>query len=92
MVATELLYGLAHRDRDGITLMPGRVRRLVTAVPPDCRSLLPLAGDAEFEATMVSNVLGVFRSIVTHLGRAHAAFAGIDPTLGDVWNPALVGL
>ncbi|MFD6400644.1 tyrosine-type recombinase/integrase [Nocardia sp. NPDC060249] len=92
VLAEELLYGLSQRDRDNLALVPARVRRIVVELPPSCESLLLLAGDAGFENALPADARGVFRSIVTHLLRAHTVFTGTDPTLGDIWNPAVVGL
>lgn len=91
-VAAEIIYGVQQRDRDQIILVPMRIRSIVSHLPPDCRSLLDVAGNRQFEKALGAAAGGVFRSLVTHLQRAHVVYSGTDPTMADVWKPAVVGL
>ena len=46
-VAAEIIYGVQQRDRDQIILVPMRIRSIVSHLPPDCRSLLDVAGNRQ---------------------------------------------
>lgn len=89
-VCHELLYGLQQRDAAGISLVPQRVRRIVAGLPSGLGSLLEL--DESFVSRLPAATAGVLNGVLLHVRRARVEFEGIDPTSGDVWECALVGL
>ncbi|MFE7398513.1 tyrosine-type recombinase/integrase [Streptomyces sp. NPDC057557] len=89
-VRREILYGLQQRDDAGINLVPQRVRRIVAGLPVGLGSLLDL--DDVFAAGLPKAPAGVFKGVLLHVRRARVEFEGADPTSGDVWECALVGL
>ncbi|MFK4147987.1 tyrosine-type recombinase/integrase [Streptomyces sp. NPDC004065] len=89
-VRQEILYGLQQRDEAGISLVPQRVRRIVAGLPAGLASLLDL--DASFPAGLPASTAGVLNGVLLHVRRARIEFEGVDPTSGDVWECALVGL
>lgn len=89
-VRHEVLYGLQQRDDAGISLVPQRMRRIVTGLPQGLDSLLSLS--TEFSSQLPAAPRGVLNSLLLHIRRARAEFDGADPTSGDVWECALVGL
>jgi hypothetical protein len=89
-VRHEILYGLQHRDDAGISLVPQRVRRIVADLPQGLDSLLSLGSD--FSSQLPAAARGVLNGLLLHIRRARAEFEGADPTSGDVWECALVGL
>ncbi|MFF1920502.1 tyrosine-type recombinase/integrase [Streptomyces sp. NPDC058221] len=89
-VRQEMLYGLQQRDSAGISLVPQRVRRIVAGLPSGIGSLLDL--DERFVSGLPAAAAGVLNGILLHVRRARVEFEGVDPTAGDVWECALVGL
>lgn len=89
-VRQELLYGLQQRDEAGISLVPQRVRRIVAGLPAGLGSLLHL--DASFSSGLPAAASGVLNGVLHHVRRARVEFEGTDPTSGDVWECALIGL
>ncbi|WP_228985410.1 hypothetical protein, partial [Streptomyces sp. DH12] len=89
-VRQELLYGLQQRDDAGISLVPQRVRRIVAGLPSGLGSLLDL--DASFSSSLPAAASGVLNGVLLHVRRARVEFEGADPTSGDVWECALIGL
>ncbi|WP_405707578.1 site-specific integrase [Streptomyces xanthophaeus] len=89
-VRQEMLYGLQQRDAAGINLVPQRVRHLVARLPSGLDSLLSLS--EEFVSGLPAATAGVLNGILLHVRRARVEFEGTDPTSGDVWESALVGL
>ena len=88
----ELLYALQCRDLTPPPLDPMQVRVLV-----DRLSGLGSVRQADFGAVCDSGglqynsaVKGVFRDLRRHLARAWAAYSGVDPYSGDVWEVALL--
>lgn len=89
-VATELLFGLQQRDLEKVLLSPNTIRRLIARLPHGLHSLLE---PMETLAPGLPAVLvGQLRGLQRHLRRAHVLHTGSDPTAGDVWDSALVGL
>ncbi|MFG2998350.1 hypothetical protein [Streptomyces sp. NPDC048340] len=89
-VRQEMLYGLQQRDAAGINLVPQRIRLLVAGLPSEVDSLLSLAED--YASGLPAATAGVLNGILLHVRRARVEFEGTDPTAGDVWESALVGL
>lgn len=89
-VRHEILYGLQQRDDAGISLVPQRVRRIVASLPQELDSLLSL--DSGFSSKLPAAARGVLNSVLLHIRCARAEFECADPTSGDVWECALVGL
>ena len=89
-VCREMLYGLQQRDAAGISLVPQRVRRIVAGLPSGLGSLLKLGED--FVSGLPAATAGVLNGVLLHVRRARVEFEGVDPTVGDVWECALVGL
>lgn len=89
-VRQELLFGLQQRDDAGISLVPQRVRRIVAGLPAGLGSLLDL--DASFPSGLPAAASGVLNGVLLHVRRARVEFEGTDPTSGDVWECALIGL
>ncbi|WP_179230679.1 tyrosine-type recombinase/integrase [Streptomyces sp. CS227] len=89
-VRHEIIYGLQQRDAAGISLVPQHLRRIVSGLPPGLRSLLDL--DQAFIDQLPASPSGVLNGLLLHVRRVRTQFEGIDPTSGDVWECALVGL
>jgi len=88
--ATELLFALQQRDRDRVLLSPITIRRIIDKLPDGLESLLQL--DESFIAFLPTQLVGQTRGLQRHLRRAKVAHDGSDPTSGDVWDSALIGL
>jgi len=89
-VRHELLYALQQRDAAGISLVPQYIRRIVAGLPSELDSLLRLS--KEFISELPAAASGVLNGLLLHVRRARVEFEGVDPTSGDVWECALVGL
>ncbi|MFF4306713.1 tyrosine-type recombinase/integrase [Streptomyces sp. NPDC001601] len=89
-VRHEVLYGLQRRDAAGISLVPQRIRRVIAALPSGLPSLLDL--DESFVRGLSAELAGMLNGILQHVRRARLEYDGTDPTSGDVWECALVGL
>ena len=94
-MSDEVLYALQDRDRQGLALNLYAVNRglnRITATSPDAVSLLDLDFDALADGTSKGQVVSVLRGLIGPVRRLWVAYSGEDPTLGDVWDPSLVGL
>lgn len=89
-VRQEVLYGLQQRDAAGITLVPQRIRRAIAALPAGLPTLLDL--DEPFMHGLPADLAGMLNGILQHVRRLRLEYDGADPTSGDVWESALVGL
>jgi integrase len=89
-VRAELIFGIQQRDHDQIVFAPLVLRRLLASLPQDLTSVLDLPD--RFAAALLPAMAGLLRGVLGHVRRAHAQLQGIDPTIGDVWDSALVGL
>ena len=89
-VRAELIFGIQQRDHDQIVFAPMVLRRLLASLPVDLGSLLDLPDG--FAAGLTPSMAGLLRGVLGHVRRAHAPLQGIDPTAGDVWDSAVVGL
>ncbi|WP_329218022.1 site-specific integrase [Streptomyces sp. NBC_01485] len=89
-VRHELLHALQQRDAAGISLVPQYIRRIVAGLPSELDSLLRLS--KEFISELPAAASGVLNGLLLHVRRARVEFEGVDPTSGDVWECALVGL
>jgi hypothetical protein len=90
VVRAELIFGIQQRDHDQIVFAPMVLRRLLVSFPNDLGSLLDLPDG--FAAALTPSMAGLLRGVLGHIRRVHAPLQGIDPTAGDVWGSALVGL
>ena len=86
----ELVYALQRRDEESIVLSPDRVRSVLAHVPTSTQSLLDLT--EVVVASLSAADAGFVRTVQMELRRLDSAFHGADPTDGDVWDCALVGL
>ena len=89
-VRAELIFGIQQRDHDQVVFAPMVLRRLLASLPDDLASLLDLPDG--FAAALTPSMAGLLRGVLGHIRRAHASLEGTDPTAGDVWDSALVGL
>ncbi|MFK0156875.1 tyrosine-type recombinase/integrase [Streptomyces sp. NPDC090493] len=85
-----MLYGLQQRDAAGITLVPQRIRRAIAALPSGLPTLMDL--DESFMHELPADLAGMLNGILQHVRRVRLEYDGTDPTSGDVWESALVGL
>uniref|UniRef100_A0AAU2VFE6 Tyrosine-type recombinase/integrase n=1 Tax=Streptomyces sp. NBC_00003 TaxID=2903608 RepID=A0AAU2VFE6_9ACTN len=87
----EVLYGLQQRDDEDRSVQPATMRRIIRDLPPGLPSLLEL--DASFPVTHLPKTMhSLFDDLLLRIRRARVQHDGVDPTLEDVWDCALVGL
>jgi integrase len=94
LLVVELVYALQQRDFSPPPLDPSAVRILLARLEQfaSLREADPVAvcesGGLQYNAA----IRGLFRDLRRHVDRAWAAFAGVDPFAGDVWQVALLDL
>lgn len=87
----EILYSLQRRDDEDRPVAPITMRRIIQRIPPDLPSLLEL-DPAAIHARIPKLMHTLFNDLLVRLRRARVQHDGVDPTLDDVWDCALVGL
>jgi integrase len=93
-LATEVLYGLQQRDSSPPPLDPTEVRILLERLDgaQSLRTADPQAVCESGGSVYNNSTRGLFRDLRRHLDRAWAAYAGVDPFAGEVWQVALLDL
>lgn len=94
LLAVEVLCALQRRDLSPPPIDPSQVRILLTRVAGavSLREADPAAVCESGGTLYNSTARGLFRDLRHHLDRAWAQLNGTDPTVGDLWQVALLDL
>jgi len=94
LLGVEVLYALQQRDQSPPPMDPTQVRILLARLTgigslrdADPQTVCESGGTVYNSATT-----GLFRDLRHHLERAWVQHTGTDPTAGDLWQVALLGL
>ncbi|MEV7941793.1 tyrosine-type recombinase/integrase [Kitasatospora sp. NPDC088264] len=90
-VRAEILYCLQRRDEEDRPVVPALMRRIVRNLPPGLSSLMDLGMPLSI-THLPKTTYSLVNDMQVRLRRARVQYDGVDPTLGDVWDCALVGL
>ena len=94
LLGVEVLYALQQRDLSPLPMDPTQVRILLARLTGADHCATPTreavceSGGTEYN----SATRGLFRDLRRHLDRAWVQHTGTDPTAGDLWQVALLGL